>query len=127
MRTEIEERIAGERIRVAIPISVAEAVAEIEPHIVQALASIRAGHMALTRVVVREGMKAAGRTGDLDAFYDGLVERARFAPVNALAYRALSDFYVKARETEDASGNSEAAGETPETTEAGTAASGSTG
>lgn len=114
MRTEIEERLAGERVRVAVPISVAEAVAEIEPRIVHALTALRVGHLALTRVVIREGMKAAGRVGDLDAFYDQLVERAGLGALSGLAYRALADFYAKAAATEADAGNREAAETTTE-------------
>ncbi|SFI35396.1 hypothetical protein [Albimonas pacifica] len=123
MRTELEERIAGERVRVAVPISVAEAVAEVEDRIAVALAALRGGSVRLTRIVIRDGMKAAGRQGDLDAFYDDLVERAGFLPVSAFAYRALADFYSKAGETA-AAGNGDAAEGTAEAT---TGASGSTG
>lgn len=108
-RTELTERIAGEAVRVAVTIGVLEAVAEIEPEMIAAMAKLQRGHLRLTRVVIIEGMRAAGGAKDVDRWYDAAVERAGLAPFTALAFRALSDAFAKAS---DNAGKAEAATET---------------
>lgn len=109
MRTVLEERIGGERIRINVTIGVMEAVAEHEDQIVVAMAKLRGGSARLTRTVIVEGLKADGFKGNPTKAYEQAVEAEGFAPLAALAYRALTRFFASASDAEDDAGNGEAA------------------
>lgn len=96
MRTELSRRIGGEIVAVRVTIGVMEAAAEIHPEWVRMLGALQLGHHALTRRVIVEGARAAGRPGDADAWFDALAERAGLAPLSLLAFDAMSDAFAKA-------------------------------
>lgn len=118
MTTEMEERIAGERVRVRITIGVHEKIAEVEDSTVKALDRIRLGSVKLTRVAIREGVIAAECKGkaEVDDWLDGIWERGGQAPLSLLAFNALADAYAKATDAVEATeGKSEADQETEAT------------
>lgn len=107
MRSEVSARIGGETITIAATIGVIEAVAEIEPRMIDALAALQRGHYRLMRAVVTNGARAAGRKGG-DGWLDAAIEREGVGPFVALAFTALSDAFAKSA---DASKKAEAAAE----------------
>lgn len=90
------ERIGGEAVRLRADIGFVEAVAAVEPEMIAALRQLERGHYRLTRAGVIAGGRAAGRTGDLDAWFDG------FAPGCLLALSALVHDALTAALTEAA-------------------------
>ena len=99
MLAELEERIAGERIRVRISIGVMERLAEVEDSVDALIARLRGSSMRLTRIAIREGMREAGHGGDLDKQFDDLCHREAFGALCSLAYRAVLKFYADAHTT----------------------------
>lgn len=124
MLAEIEERIAGERVRIRITIGVLERLAEVEDSVDAIISRLRGSSATLTRIAIREGMREAGRSGDLDRLYDDLCHREAFGALAALAYRGVVKFFADGgRTAEELTGDPpEAAMEAPQAT----AGSGST-
>lgn len=98
-RSVIERRIGGELVRLEGTIGVLEALAEAEPEIIIALASIQRGHYHLTRRVVREGAKAAGFPAQkVDAWLDAKIEDCGIGPFSTMAFELLTDLFKRADE-----------------------------
>lgn len=87
---ELSERIGGEVVTLRVDIGVIEAVAKVEDELFMALARLQRGSYKLARAAVIAGAKAAGREGDLQAWFDEIAP-GRTVALAALAYRALAE------------------------------------